>query len=348
MASAIETATANYRRELLALDEAALKRLVGEYARVRERWLTSIDALVDQIAAEGPTPAQAARLSRLNTLLGQIDAEMSRLSGRAYQLTLTGQRAATILAGEHALALAAVQTGSPAGAARLAATWARLPTGAVESLIGRMQDGASLERYFRALPAETATTIQQALVDGIASGLNPNAVAAKLRGQTNIALEKLITVTRNEMLASYRAATLANYQANADILDGWIWVASLSSRTCPACLALHGREFPLTETFQKSHSRCRCSSVPLLKGFDNQLAGGGERFFAAQDAGTQDKILRVMGGGKAYRDGDVDLEDFIVLQKNARWGDSYNPARSLDAAKDNASKRRGGIGKVAA
>lgn len=70
---------------------------------------------------------------------------------------------------------------------------------------------------------------------------------------------------------------------------------------------------------------CRCSSIPIVKGVappDRQL---GSDWLAEQDAATQDGILGKTGGAE-YRAGNLAIGDFVALDKNPTWGDSYRAA----------------------
>lgn len=341
MPSRLETAIAQHRAALLAGEIAAQQALAVAYRDARRALVVRIDALVAEIGGQPKlTGSRALRLERAVALLDHVEAELRQLGRLADDLIEPQQRRAVALAREQArdLAIASVD---PAAGARIGLSWNALPADATADLIGRLSDGSSLDRYFANLPADVRRRVEAALKTGIATGLNPIALAKRLAAQGDLAYQRLLTVARNEILGAHRSATLRTYAANGDVLSGWIWIASLSTRTCPACLALHGREFALSVGFMATHSRCRCGAAPRVKGAGNEFAGGGERWFADQDAATQDRILRVAGGGDAYRQGRVTLRDFVVRITDERWGDSYQPARSLGVAEANAERRTG-------
>lgn len=341
--SVLERVLARQRASLLAEDADALSAVVRTYAPIRARLITDIDALVAEITERGTiTGSEAVRLERARILLRQTEAELRRMGVRLSPSIQAAQTALVEAAQRQAVAMTMAQAGSMNQAATIAAQWTRLPTAAVAESVERLRDGRTLDRYFTDLATGTRQRIEQAIIEGVARGTNPREVARRLTAQTNIAGERLLTATRNEMLGSFRGAALQSYAANSDILRSWAWVASLSDRTCPACLSLHGREFPLTTTFMPNHSRCRCSPAPVLRDAANPFAGEGEAFFRRLPAAQQAKVLRFSGGDlavAAIKRGEVDLADFIVTVDHPRWGRSLQPARSLDQAVASAARR---------
>ena len=93
-----------------------------------------------------------------------------------------------------------------------------------------------------------------------------------------------------------------------------------------------------------SHPNCRCVAVPLTKGIEQvtgrkglgetrvELGETGTEWFKKQDAGTQNFILGPKGG-RAYRKGDVKLENFVAKVKDEDWGDYFTRAPLRDALK---------------
>lgn len=235
MPSALELAITQFRGQLLAFDGRALTAMLAAYAQIRAELLTQIDALEAELADAGAlSPTGAIRLARAQELLRQVEVELTRLGAQADPAIQTGQRQLMTLAGEHAQALTLV-TGGEQLAAQLAVRWTRVPTAALEDLVGRLATGAPLRSLLDDLGPQTATAIQDALKQGVALGQNPRVVAATLRRQVDVAGTRLLRITRTEMLNSYRSAMLRTYAANDDLLEGWIWTAAKSARTCAAC-----------------------------------------------------------------------------------------------------------------
>jgi SPP1 gp7 family putative phage head morphogenesis protein len=171
-------------------------------------------------------------------------------------------------------------------------------------------------------------------ITGVATGQGPRVLARQLRRATQIAPARALTISRTEQLRSYRQATLENYRANSDLVEGWIWFATLSARSCAMCIAMAGTWHPLDEDFG-SHPNCRCTPVPSMRGAaaGTRLQNGTE-WLAAQTDEVQMKVLG-KAGAAAWREGRFTLTDTVGEQNSAKWGRSYvrrSLAETLEAA----------------
>ena len=110
------------------------------------------------------------------------------------------------------------------------------------------------------------------------------------------------------------------YKENDDIISGWEWVASKSSRTCPLCLAMDGRTFPLDEPFPQ-HINCRCTMIAVIIDLPRRPRTLGKDWFETQDDATKETIL-----GKeaflAYQQNGLTLNDFVAFRNDKRFGKS--------------------------
>jgi SPP1 gp7 family putative phage head morphogenesis protein len=127
-----------------------------------------------------------------------------------------------------------------------------------------------------------------------------------------------LTIARTETLRAYREASRLTYEQNADVVQSYVWVAALSRRTCAACLALHGQEFPLAEPFG-THPNCRCTLVPRLRGEANPVEETGEDWLSRQPAATAEVVLGRTGAA-AWQEGAVGLSDFVGERQSAGYG----------------------------
>jgi hypothetical protein len=222
-----------------------------------------------------------------------------------------------------------------------AATFARLPVGAVEDVIGSMQAGSPLHALFASIATDAPGIAEREIATGLALGQGPQVVADAIARAINVSATRAMLIARTELNRAYRGAALAQYrQAAADgIGDSWVWSASLSASSCPACIFNSGRRFPVETPFE-SHPACRCTPIFEVKGLPPLIKeGSGEEYFNGLDPAQQDRILGSAAAGDAFRAGQVSLGDFVQYRENPVWGNSYQ-AGSLRSALANASGGR--------
>lgn len=180
---------------------------------------------------------------------------------------------------------------------------------------------------------EAATAASDAIRQGVLAGRNPNVIARDMMAACDISLVSALNTSRTEAMRSLRDATLANYRANDDVVEGWVWLAS--SDACAMCIAMSGQEFPLDEDMD-SHNCCRCTQVPKTKSWADIFGDGVDvsdieetqadvplgidMFNAMTDAEQRD----LLGPAKynAYKAGAFDLADLVGTSDNGVWGTS--------------------------
>lgn len=311
---------AQFRGELLRQERRAAAEMVAYYSDAWQRIRGDIEDLLarmEQARSQGQQISLSwlAQLDRMQRLERQIQAEIAGFARFAEQ-SIVGLQAQAVEAGQaQAEQLTLLGLKEPEAAVSLS----RLPSDAVTDLVGFLQDGSPLRTLLDELPAGAPQIVRKALVSAVALGISPKLVARQIKGELGGNLVRALTISRTEMMRSYRSASLRTYQANSTVVQGWVWTAQMSSRTCAACIALHGTEHELEEAFG-SHPRCRCSPIPWLRREElNPQVERGEEWFAKQDPKTQ---LAVLGPAKfeAYRAGEIKLSDLVGFERNPKWG----------------------------
>jgi len=175
-----------------------------------------------------------------------------------------------------------------------------------------------------------------ALTRGLALGLGPEVIRRLIQQMMGMVLTRALRIARTEMLRAYREAARRNYQANSDVVKGWIWHSALNERTCAACWAMHGTVHRLEERLD-DHVGGRCTAVPLTKTWAELGFEGipettlpierGVDVFQRLNPEMQQEIL---GAAKyaAWKDGKFGLEDLVGRKYDGRWG-SMRYERSL-------------------
>lgn len=216
---------------------------------------------------------------------------------------------------------------------------------AIANLVGAMQNGSPLADMFSGFGQEAADKAAKALITGVTLGHNPRQIAPQVEQALNVPRWRALTVARTEMLRAYRSAALETYRQNSSVCRRWRWTAALNSRTCPACLAMDGKEFDLSVDFG-SHPSCRCSPTPVVASWEEVLSGtgidtsdipstsptfqSGETWLEQQDEATQRAVFGSDKLFELYKSG-TPLSDFVQRKHDPDWGGSIQvkPLREL-------------------
>jgi hypothetical protein len=130
-------------------------------------------------------------------------------------------------------------------------------------------------------------------------------------------------------------ARQAVWNENEDVIDGYVWVSVLDSRTTPICQSLDGQFFKLNEgPVPPIHIGCRSITVAHIKDVDvfafTTRASKGEKpgqvpanmtyfeWLKTQPATFQDDAIGV-ARGKLLRDGGLSAEKFAALNLNKNF-----------------------------
>ena len=277
-------------------------------------------------------------------LRAQIEAEVER-RGQARMLTYSAdyagarlvevaQRSSAVLADaarrliELSLADAAALIG-----AQLPAAWplSRPAKPELDAIVQRATTQITSRMW--ALSDEASEAMRRRLIQGVAAGRNPRDTArlmvADVQDAFDGGLARAQVIARTETIDAYRAGAKAHHEANSDVLAGWVWLAKLSERTCPSCVAMHGTEHDLDEPGPLDHQQGRCSRMPLVKpelvpGTPTSKVESGAEWLQRQPEGVQRSVLGP-GRFEAWKAGDYPASRWAVRRESAAWRPSYGP-----------------------
>jgi len=330
--SELKDAAMRFRRQLLEKDADVADSLIAYYKSSYSRIETAQKALIQQIREREQSGKEVSRAwlqrqERYKELLRQIEETVSQFATFAREQVRLGVLSAVEQGQNDAQQLAFTALDRETDVPTVLATWNRLPVETLNELAGVLSPDSPVSKLLDSLGATTAQVAKSTLFAGIAAGVNPKVVARQLRRTAGYSVVRARTIARTEMLRAYRQATLETYRENDDIVSGWIWVAALSIRTCAACLALHGKQFPLEEDFG-THPNCRCTQIPITG--EGQDIERGEDWFARQPESVQ---LAVLGKAKleAYQSGQITLQDLIHEEDSKIWGKTRSEASLKEA-----------------
>ncbi|HZT60998.1 MAG TPA: phage minor head protein [Pyrinomonadaceae bacterium] len=328
-----------FKRRLIARERRSASEMVRVYARawdtIREQ-LGQLTRQMDEARSKGEqvSPSWLFRRDRLEALLVQVEEQINKF-GQYADKKITGEQAEAIAAARaDAGQLMSASLGeTPAG---VEISFTQLPVGAVENMAGFLSDGTPLRRLLDQLGPTTSRAVRDALIQGVTLGHGPRKIARAVKEEMGGSLTRALKISRTEVIRAYRETSYQTYQKNADVLGGWVWLCTMSARSCPACIAMNGTVHTLDERLD-DHVNGACTMVPQTKSWEELGFHGiedtrpqiesGEDWFARQDEETQRRVLGDAGLA-AYKDGAVKLKDFVGVRHSAQWG-SMRYAKSL-------------------
>jgi SPP1 gp7 family putative phage head morphogenesis protein len=196
-----------------------------------------------------------------------------------------------------------------------------LPRDALQTLIGYAADGTPLDQYLRRIYGDATDGLTQALIDGLAKGLNPVEVARQMRDGFGMGLNHALNTARTESLRAYRAASLEQYRSSG-VVSGWKRLAAHDERTCAGCLFSEGEFYPNEDAFQE-HNQGRCTMVPVVEGVDEPTWVSGQDWFLQQPEEAQVSILG-QARFEAWKGGSS-LDKMVTRVYDPVWGASFIP-----------------------
>lgn len=310
---------------LLAPDwRAAISDLLG-WAQTHGRW---------------PTPVELARNPLLQRALDLTAGELTNLGEQTGTAVTTGAGGVVAATAAAESGIIASQLPAAAQAQTAARAAARILPSALDAITVRIQQAITAQT--RLLSSDAQAALRRELVRGIELGTNPNEAARQMLARVNGAFEggltRAVNVVRTEMLDAYRTTSRYAHDANADVLDGWTWLATLDGRACPSCWAMHGTTHPLSQPGPLDHQQGRCARVPRARswrelGIDQpEPADVTPDAPAAFDALSDADQLAIMGAARLalLKSGRIGWDDLPALRDAPAWRKSYTPRSVRD------------------
>lgn len=325
-------------RELTAAWVSAWDALAAE-------WQAAIDQVVALYAATDrwPAPWQLARIDRLAAAQQQTAAALAALTATTNTATTAGATEIVAATAAAEPAIIASQLPATVAAAALETYAARIAPSALEMVVARAR--AQIHNGTWPLTDDAVQAMRRALIAGVATGAQPSEAARSMvdqvEGAFNGGLTRALNIARTEMLDAYRNTSAVVHQANADVLAGWTWIATLDRRTCPSCWAMHGTHHPLEQPGPWDHQQGRCARMPRVKSWvelgipgveGEDLTPNAEQRFTAL---PHDDQVAIMGPARLelLTSGRIDWADLAVRRDSQAWRPSYvpRPVRELQA-----------------
>jgi len=346
MPTVIETAN-RFKNELLRHETNSTNQMLGAYKLVTNRLEDKLSGLMSQIEAleaQGTlTPNNIKNLAVWPSLLNQLQDEVTKFGGFVDTHNTLAANKSIDLASNHSQLLTAVNfQDKPDLTKAFNATWDKLSTEAIQTLLGFLQPDSQLHTNLTSTLGSSATeNFVNKLLEGIALGYNPRKINALINQTLGEPLTWSLNTVRTTQLYSYREATRANYIANSEIIGGWRWYAALDGRVCLSCVNKHGSIHSIEEGLNDHHSG-RCTQIPLVKnakqfGLTDPEIEIGEDWFNRLPETQQ---VQRMGEAKytAYKAGEFRFDDLSEEYQNDTFGLMIKEASLLGILGDRAER----------
>jgi SPP1 gp7 family putative phage head morphogenesis protein len=310
------------------------------------------EALQDLVAASKdgrwPSRRQVTRARRAQRAMATTRAALMDLAADLPVQVTQALPAMTADAVEWSNRITASQYPAQAGsAAEVITTFDRVDDAALDAIVKRTTQQVTALSVPLSPQAEQA--MKSVLIRGIAVGDNPIEAAKLMLNRVEDAFNggrnRALVIARTEMLSAHREAGWVQDKANAEVLQGWQWVAALDSRTCPSCLAKHGTMHPVDEPGPYDHQQGRCARLPVSKswkdlGFDLEepasILPDSKAWF---DRLPDEDQVAIMGKARLdlLRSGKVSWDDLTKKRTTPGWRDSWAPTSVKDLTKTTAA-----------
>ena len=315
------------KNKLESQDALIIERLVTAYGLTYERITPQINALIEYLTAQLEsgklTKADVRNSAAFSNLIRSITSELDAYQGYL-QTEIRNEADKALRSGltdGQTLLLIAISGALLARLSDLPRETVIVPslsTNFLEGLLDR------LELKINTLSNFHADEITQGILDMVGKGVNPVDIAKWITDAYGVGLTDSIRMMRTAQLYAYRMANAEVQKANADLLNGVVWCATLDNLTCMSCTALHGQVFPVG-TICNDHYNGRCVMLPWVKGEPNPVAQSGADWYNAQSEGTQKAM---MGASKwdAWMDGKFDFSNLTRSYDDPVYGEMLGEA----------------------
>lgn len=321
------------RRDADAVTDAAMRdlavALVDAWDEVFFDLQEALSDLIGHADGGGVTRRQIGRSQRLASALSVITDRLDKILGEAAGRAAGDLR--RILRDALRMQEQVVQSQLPQDAASLDLAWRWIDPAALDAIVERTTQ--RIHAASSPLSRVVEDRMKRELVRGLASGVNPRVTASRIvsrcRGEFLGGYARAERIARTETLDALRAATMAAERGNS-VAAEWMWMASLSARTCPACWGMHGSRHPLDEPGPADHQCGRCARVTVAKRWRDLGIDLDEPADATPDAGavyaalTPEQQRAILGPARhdAYLAGDYPLSSWSQTRTNDGWRDS--------------------------
>jgi hypothetical protein len=198
----------------------------------------------------------------------------------------------------------------------------KINIGAVESMMGFAGDGSPLKDLLSGdYGLSSADEMIQALIDGLARGSGPSAIADAMQEATGMELDRALLIARTEAARAYRTSSTEQYRTSGVTVSYKRLVKKETA--CIACLFLDGETLDSASELE-DHPNGKCMVVPVVEGVEPPAWETGKDWFESLPDDRQENILGEERYN-LYKSGTVSLDQMVGKTENATWGAAPQP-----------------------
>lgn len=247
-------------------------------------WRTSVEGYIEEIRREKDPAvrerlmqeydarAYGSRITRLESLNGSIDTELSRLYARANEQfrQLLGEN----YTDGYYQAIYDIQSRYGYSSA-----FATVNSKVVENALTYPWSGANFSDRLWKHKFELLNQLRETLTTGLIRGESVQDMSKRLAERMNVSRSNALRLIRTESSHIHNTAELDAYKACG--FEEYEYMASFGERTCDVCGGLDGRRFKLGDkqfgvNFPPLHPNCRCTTVAVDQDDDLEDVKSGE------------------------------------------------------------------------
>jgi SPP1 gp7 family putative phage head morphogenesis protein len=308
------------KKALLKKEQALMREMAREWLKVERALLSEMEALALALMNESMvTQALVLKHERFIRLAYQARAEAAKYNAQVEALITKWQETMSKEGVDDALRALTI---SFLEAGEVVPVFNRLNTRALEMMFGYASDGSSLAGLLAKNYPEAVSGLLDALVTGLAKGMNPTKVAREMADRFGMGLSRALVVARTETLRAYRMGSFEQYRESGVVM-GYKRLAAHDTEVCPGCLFRDGEMIESLDGEFDEHPNGRCTAVPVVMGIKEPTWQSGVSWFKSQPEADQRSILGE-ARFEAWKDG-ASLEDMSKFVSNPTWGGSYVP-----------------------
>lgn len=304
-----------YRQQLAANEDAALKRMAKAWALMEQELQGNFEALaatVKDLNDNGqPVPKQYLyTLQRYTSMLTQVQKELPGYQMTVEDLIKEYQVENYNLGLDSANAI--IQASKPSSD-----VWTRVYKDAAETMAGFAGNGAPLRVLLETDYGELANEITDALINGVGLGKGVREIANDMLDAMGGDYDRAMRIARTEINRSYRLANTEQYRRSGVVEK--VYRLCYKPTACFACLMMDGEECP--NGILDDHPNGKCTTIVQTIGGVVPEWETGREWFEQQSMEDQRRIMGV-GRFELWKTYGVNPRDMVYMKDNPIWGGS--------------------------